>query len=115
MTDKIQNIVGTGTIEISKKIDLTELANNLTNTEYNPDRFPGLVMHIVKPHATILIFSTGKMVLTGLKKKSDVQLAFDIVLERFRKIGIKYINPKVKIQNIVATNNSGWVKTGNVE
>ncbi|MFX0022599.1 MAG: hypothetical protein ACFE9S_09745 [Candidatus Hermodarchaeota archaeon] len=115
MTDKIENIVGIGIIEITEKIDLNKLANNYVNTEYNPERFPGLVMYIEKPHATILIFSTGKMVLTGLKKKSDVQLAFDIVLERFRKIGIKYINPKVKIQNIVATDNSGWVKTGKIE
>ncbi len=33
--------------------------------EYEPEQFPGLIMK--QPGGTILLFSTGKMVLTGLK------------------------------------------------
>ncbi|MFX1390539.1 MAG: hypothetical protein ACFE9Z_10785 [Promethearchaeota archaeon] len=69
MSGKIENIVGTGRIEITEKIDLKTLANTFDNTEFDVDKFPGLVMRIGSPKSTVLIFSTGKMVLTGLKKR----------------------------------------------
>ncbi|MFX1375529.1 MAG: hypothetical protein ACFFA0_06935 [Promethearchaeota archaeon] len=66
---KIESIVGTGSIEIMEKIDLSRLAEMFTDFEYTPERFPGLVMRTKNPRSTILIFSTGKMVITGGKKR----------------------------------------------
>jgi len=100
---KIENVVATVTVEITEKIDLNQIARKHADVEYNPERFPGLVMRIEKPRATILIFSTGKMVVTGLRKASEAEKVVDKVVKNIRKAGIKLSNPEITIQNIVAS------------
>lgn len=100
---KIENVVATVTVEITEKIDLNQIARKHAEVEYNPERFPGLVMRIEKPRATILIFSTGKMVVTGLRKAAEAERVVDKVVKNIRKAGIKLSNPEITIQNIVAS------------
>ncbi len=100
---KIENVVATVVVEITEKIDLNIIARKHTDVEYNPERFPGLVMRILKPKATILIFSTGKMVVTGMRKASEADRVVEKVLKNIRKAGIKVSNPEITIQNIVAS------------
>jgi len=100
---KIENVVATVVVEITEKIDLNIIARKHTDVEYNPERFPGLVMRILKPKATILIFSTGKMVVTGMRKASEADKVVEKVLKNIRKAGIKVSNPEITIQNIVAS------------
>ena len=100
---KIENVVATVVVEITEKIDLNIIARKHTDVEYNPERFPGLVMRILKPKATILIFSTGKMVVTGLRKASEAGRVVEKVVKNIRKAGIKVSNPEITIQNIVAS------------
>jgi len=100
---KIENVVATVTVEITEKIDLNQIARKHAEVEYNPERFPGLVMRIEKPRATILIFSTGKIVVTGLRKASETERVVDKVVKNIRKAGIKLSNPEITIQNIVAS------------
>lgn len=100
---KIENVVATVVAEITEKIDLNQIARKHADVEYNPERFPGLVMRIVKPKATILIFSTGKMVVTGLRKAIEAPKVVEKVVKNIRKAGIKVSNPVITIQNIVAS------------
>ena len=100
---KIENVVATVVVEITEKIDLNIIARKHADVEYNPERFPGLVMRILKPKATILIFSTGKMVVTGLRKASEAGRVVEKVLKNIRKAGIKVSNPEITVQNIVAS------------
>ncbi len=100
---KIVNIVATVINEIDGKIDLNQANQRISNVEYHPDRFPGLIMRLENPHATLLIFSSGKMVITGLKKTTDANLAAQQALKKMQNIGFKIKNPKITIQNIVAT------------
>ncbi len=100
---KIENVVATVVVEITEKIDLNIIARKHADLEYNPVRFPGLVMRILKPKATILIFSTGKMVVTGMRKASEAGRVVEKVLKNIRKAGIKVSNPEITIQNIVAS------------
>ena len=100
---KIENVVATVVVEITEKIDLNQIARKLPEVEYNPERFPGLVMRIEKPRATILIFSTGKMVVTGMRKAEEAPRVVEKVLKNIRKAGIKVANPEITIQNIVAS------------
>ncbi len=88
---------------IGKKINLTEIANNFANIEYNPQKFPGLVMKIVDPNATVLIFSTGKIVVTEFRKVIEAEELIDKILQEIRKIGInleKKINQNFNIDEI---------------
>ncbi len=100
---KIENVVATVVVEITEKIDLNIIARKHADVEYNPERFPGLVMRILKPKATILIFSTGKMVVTGLRKASEAGRVVEKVVKNIKKAGIKVSNPEITVQNIVAS------------
>ncbi len=100
---KIENVVATVILEITEKIDLTKIARKYEDTEYNPERFPGLVMRIVDPKATFLIFSTGKMVITGLRRADEASLGVKKVIKSIKKAGINVSNPEITVQNIVAS------------
>ncbi len=100
---KVVNVVATVITEIECALDLNQIIQGTSNVEYNPDRFPGLIMRLENPHATLLIFSSGKMVITGLKKTTDANLAAQQAIEKIQNIGFKIKNPKIIIQNIVAT------------
>jgi transcription initiation factor TFIID TATA-box-binding protein len=100
---KIENVVGTVELEIREKINLNEIARKYEDVEYNPERFPGLVMRITEPRATFLIFSTGKMVVTGLRRADEAGPGVKKVIKKIKKAGIEVSNPKITIQNIVAS------------
>ncbi|MBD3214696.1 MAG: TATA-box-binding protein [Candidatus Lokiarchaeota archaeon] len=100
---KIENVVATVTVEIQEKIDLTKIAAKYPQSEYNPERFPGLVMRVEKPRGTALIFSTGKMVVTGLRKASQADKVVEKIVKNITRVGIPIKNPQIIIQNIVAS------------
>ena len=99
---KINNIVATAKLDIIKKLDLVNIARKLHDAEYRPERFPGVIFRQDNPRATFLIFSTGKMVVTGFKIAEDAEKAVNKLLKKVKKIGIKSSNPEIVIVNIVA-------------
>ena len=42
---------------------------------YEPELFPGLIYRLVSPRVVFLIFVSGKVVMTGAKKESDLSSA----------------------------------------
>jgi len=100
---KIENIVATVTVDIQEKVDLKQIAQKYAGVEYNPERFPGLIMRVEKPRSTILVFSTGKMVITGLKEAEEAAKVVEKVLKNIKKAGIMITHPIITIQNIVAS------------
>lgn len=100
---KIENVVATVTVEVEDKIDLVQIARKNPEVEYNPERFPGVILRMEKPKATFLIFSTGKMVLTGLSKASEAEKAVKKVMKILKQSKIDVANPEIIIQNIVAS------------
>ena len=100
---KIENVVATVNLVITEKMDLNQIARKHGDTEYNPERFPGLVMRIQDPKATFLIFSTGKMVVTGLRRADEAARGVEKAIKNIKKAGIKVANPEITIQNIVAS------------
>jgi transcription initiation factor TFIID TATA-box-binding protein len=100
---KIQNVVATVVMEITEKIDLTKISRKYEDVEYNPERFPGLIMRIKEPKATFLIFTTGKMVITGLRRADEASAGVKKVIQNIKDAGINVSNPEITIQNIVAS------------
>jgi len=99
---KVQNIVAT--TSLGKQISLTKLARSQSNTEYNPEQFPGLVLRIEKPKSAVLVFSSGNLVCTGTKSVAQVKEVIDAVIKQIAKIGVKITEkPKITVQNIVAS------------
>lgn len=101
---KVQNIVATSSL--GKPVSLTKLARMHSNTEYNPEQFPGLVLRVKKPKSAVLVFSSGNLVCTGTKSTSQVKEVIGQVIKQLAKIGVKITDkPKVTVQNIVASGN----------
>lgn len=103
---KVQNIVAT--TSLGKPISLTQLARTQSNTEYNPEQFPGLVLRVKEPKSAVLVFSSGNLVCTGTKSVAQVKEVINAVIRQIAKIGIRITDkPKITVQNIVA---SGSIK-----
>ncbi|RLE38651.1 TATA-box-binding protein [Candidatus Woesearchaeota archaeon] len=97
----VVNIVVSTSLE--HDIPLEKMAATLSNTEYNPEQFPGLVIRIKDPKTSALIFSSGKVVCTGARNIQAVHDSIKKIIKSLEKIGIKItIKPKITIQNIVA-------------
>jgi len=75
MEYKITNIVANGNLGF--KLSLNKLALSLDNTEYEPEKFPGLIYRMTEPKATFLIYSSGKFIVTGIKNKEDIEKAIE--------------------------------------
>ena len=89
-------------------IPLEKMAANLSNTEYNPEQFPGLVIRIKDPKTSALIFSSGNVVCTGARSLDKVDESIKKIIESLAKIGIIIkIKPKINVQNLVASGNIG--------
>lgn len=73
---QVKNVVCTG--DLRQSVDLNELAIRLgmESTEYEPEQFPGLVYRPSESPCVLLVFSTGKVVITGGKQLEDAQDAF---------------------------------------
>ena len=57
-------------------------------SSYEPELFPGLIYRMVQPKIVLLIFVSGKVVLTGGKVRKEIYAAFEQiypVLQEFRK------------------------------
>jgi transcription initiation factor TFIID TATA-box-binding protein len=75
---KIQNIVGS--CDIKFPIRLEGLASKHHNfSSYEPELFPGLIYRMMKPKIVLLIFVSGKIVLTGAKVREEIYTAFELI------------------------------------
>jgi len=103
---RVVNIVVSTSLE--HDIPLEKMAATLSNTEYNPEQFPGLVIRIKEPKTSALIFSSGKVVCTGARSMDKVEESIKKIIKSLEKINVKIkIKPEVKIQNIVASGSVG--------
>ena len=99
---KVQNIVAT--TSLGKPVSLTKLARTQSNTEYNPEQFPGLVLRVKKPKSAVLVFSSGNLVCTGTKSIGQVKQVINSVIKQLRKINVRVREkPRITVQNIVAS------------
>ncbi|HLD42752.1 MAG TPA: TATA-box-binding protein [Candidatus Nanoarchaeia archaeon] len=103
---KVVNIVVSTSLEHA--IPLEKMAATLSNTEYNPEQFPGLVIRIKEPKTSALIFSSGKVVCTGGRTMAEVKESIQQIIKSLEKIKVKItVTPQINIQNIVASGSVG--------
>ena len=86
---RIVNIVVS--TSLGHDIPLEKMAATLSNTEYNPEQFPGLVIRIKEPKTSALIFSSGNVVCTGARSIEDVRRSLEKIKETLKKINITII------------------------
>ncbi|XP_045594538.1 TATA-box-binding protein isoform X2 [Procambarus clarkii] len=84
---KIQNMVGSCDVKFPIRLEGLVLTHSQFSS-YEPELFPGLIYRMVKPRIVLLIFVSGKVVLTGAKFRIQIYEAFDNIypiLKSFKK------------------------------
>jgi transcription initiation factor TFIID TATA-box-binding protein len=71
----IQNMVATYDLGVELKLNTIAVALGLENIEYEPEQFPGLVFRIYDPKSVMLLFSSGKVVITGANTMENLRKA----------------------------------------
>ncbi|MFA4823913.1 MAG: TATA-box-binding protein [Methanoregula sp.] len=103
---KIENIVASGVIADS--IDLIEVSKKVRNCELNTKRFPGAVYRLENPKIASLIFSSGKVVLTGIRDKKALTQGLSLIIKSLKEAGVDtHEKPSVAITNIVCSYDIG--------
>jgi transcription initiation factor TFIID TATA-box-binding protein len=73
----IQNVVCTGKLESEQNLNAVAIQLGLDQTEYEPEQFPGLIYRPEEHNCVLLIFGSGKVVITGCKDLDTAQSALD--------------------------------------
>jgi transcription initiation factor TFIID TATA-box-binding protein len=101
---QVHNLVGTCRIcSCLGSIDLLAVSNLLPNALFEKQKFAAITIRLGEPTCTVLLFTSGKMVLTGCKSLLDCILASKIVANLLRSgfPGTVFTLDVIKIQNIV--------------
>ena len=84
---KVQNMVGSCDVRFPIRLEGLASSHSIF-CSYEPELFPGLIYRMQVPKIVLLIFVSGKVVLTGAKKREDIYKAFEQiypVLQQFQK------------------------------
>ena len=79
----IQNIVGSHDVKFKIKLEslhMKSIEKNKKMCRYDPELFPGLIFRMEKPKVVLLIFASGKIVLTGAKERKQIYEAYQNIL-----------------------------------
>ena len=80
----VQNIVSSANLH--GQIDLETAVDIMDNVMYEPEQVPGLIYRMAEPKVVLLVFASGKLVITGAKREEQVHEA----VEKIRAILIDY-------------------------
>lgn len=84
---RIQNMTATCDFGFPIRLEAFLYAHS-TNATFEPELFPGLIYRMADPKVVLLIFVSGKVVITGAKNEKDVSDAINNIhdsLLEFRK------------------------------
>jgi len=81
---QIENIVASA--KLPSRLNLDKIAFELENSEYEPEQFPGLVYRTKDPKAAFLLFSSGKIVCTGVRKVEDIESSVRKITKKLKSI-----------------------------
>uniref|UniRef100_A0A453GZQ0 TATA-box-binding protein n=1 Tax=Aegilops tauschii subsp. strangulata TaxID=200361 RepID=A0A453GZQ0_AEGTS len=100
---KIQNIVGSCDVKFPIRLEGLAYSHGAFSS-YEPELFPGLIYRMKQPKIVLLIFVSGKIVLTGAKVREETYTAFENiypVLTEFRKVQQWINSPDSQLQGPV--------------
>jgi transcription initiation factor TFIID TATA-box-binding protein len=84
----IENVVSTA--NLGGEVDLETAAADMDNSMYEPEQFPGLIYRMKEPRAVLLIFASGKMVITGAKSFKWAKEAVENIMTLLNDEGVIY-------------------------
>ena len=88
LTYKIQNIVTSADLGSGINLNKIAVGFNLDRIEYEPEQFPGLVYRLENPKVVVLLFGSGKLIITGGKEPEDAKKAVQKILNDLKNLGL---------------------------
>ena len=88
LTYKVQNIVTSADLGTPINLNKIAVGFNLDKIEYEPEQFPGLVYRLDDPRVVVLLFGSGKLIITGGKQPEDARRAVQRILSELSSLGI---------------------------
>ncbi|CAM3039428.1 MULTISPECIES: TATA-box-binding protein [Halobacterium] len=85
---EVQNIVSSADLKQSLNLNAIAIGLGLEQIEYEPEQFPGLVYRLEDPDVVVLLFGSGKLVITGANESEDAQSALKHVEDRLTELGL---------------------------
>jgi len=105
---KIQNIVVSCDL-FTNNCTVKKVVKNIENVQYDPLKFPGACIRLKEPKVSILLFDSGRIVISGLKSEDLIIKAIDLLKSKLKKFGVTFSKkPEWKIQNMVASGDIGF-------
>tara|TARA_R110002096_G_scaffold6278_8_gene28970 strand:- start:519 stop:1079 length:561 start_codon:yes stop_codon:yes gene_type:complete len=83
---KVVNIVAS--TRYASKLDVNTIAD-LLEIDFEQEQFPGMVYRIAEPKVCVLLFRSGKAVVTGAKNVESIDIAFKLLREDLLKHGFE--------------------------
>ena len=84
----IQNIVASANLGQRLNLNAIAIGLGLENVEYEPEQFPGLVYRLDDPPVVVLLFGSGKSVITGGKTREMAEHAVEVVEDRLSELNL---------------------------
>lgn len=84
----VQNMVATANLRTNLNLNAIVMAFGMEKVEYEPEVFPGLVYRLEAPRVVVLVFCTGKLVITGGKCPEDCVEGLRIIKAQFENLGL---------------------------
>ncbi|WP_336346181.1 TATA-box-binding protein [Halalkalicoccus ordinarius] len=84
----VQNIVSNADLGQPLHLNAIAIGLGLENLEYEPEQFPGLVYRLDDPQVVLLLFGSGKLIITGAQTRNDIDQALDTVTKRLTELGM---------------------------
>ena len=102
MSDIVNMVAST---QLTESIDLYDVSAKMGIT-YEAEQFPGMVYRVATPKVCILLFRSGKAVVTGAKSEEDVSAGLKVLHDDLTDNGYKmwpFDTESISIENIVVT------------
>ena len=86
-TAEVNNIVATADLDSLPSLETIAIGLGLEQTEYEPEQFPALIYR--SGDSVLLVFSSGRIVCTGLTDLNQISLVIDNIAEQIEEITIE--------------------------
>lgn len=82
---EVKNVVAVGDLAQEINLNALMIELGLEKVEYEPEQFPGLVYRPDRTNCVLLVFRSGKVVITGGRTTEEDQEAFDMLSDHVEK------------------------------
>jgi transcription initiation factor TFIID TATA-box-binding protein len=87
-TFEIQNMVASADLGHRLNLNAIAIGLGLESIEYEPEQFPGLVYRLDEPAVVVLLFGSGKLVITGTTTEAEIEQALETVNSRLTDLDL---------------------------